>query len=122
MTTAPRTPPRFVPTLTTVIKSEQLAPTPTPEKARSESSNAVTEPQRSGDENAALEEELLHRVLERVALTLENEVSDAVAAALQAQLDVMVPTLRREIESVLRRLVADALARELAASAGSTLA
>ena len=122
MTTAPRTPPRFVPTLTTVIKSEQLAPTFPPAKTGSESANAVTEPQRSDDENAALEEELLHRVLERVALTLENEVSDAVAAALQAQLDVMVPTLRREIESVLRRLVADALARELAAGAGSTLA
>ncbi len=122
MTTTPRTPPRFVPTLTTVIESEQSTPTLSTGKGVSEAPNADRKSQRSGEENAALEEELLHRVLERVALTLENEVSDAVAAAVQAQLDVMVPTLRRDIEKVLRRVVADALARELAANPGSTLA
>jgi hypothetical protein len=42
-----------------------------------------------------------------------------VAAAVQAQLDDMVPRLRDEIEGVLRTLVTEALAQELQEKPGS---
>jgi acetyl-CoA carboxylase carboxyltransferase component len=67
-----------------------------------------------------LEEQLLHRVLQRVDLSLEERVSDAVSAAVQLHLDTMIPGLRREIEAVLRALVSEALARELSDNPGST--
>ena len=38
-----------------------------------------------------LEEQLLHRVLQRVDLSLEERVSDAVSAAVQQHLDTMIP-------------------------------
>ncbi|MGJ7578803.1 hypothetical protein ACSFA3_01325 [Variovorax sp. RHLX14] len=122
----PRTPPRFVPTLTTVIEpegeNEIAAVIDTPDSRTTMALDLDPASQRTNEENVALEEELLQRVLERVDASLENELSDVVAAAVQAQLDVMVPQLRSEIEKVLRRLVTDALARELRANPGSTLA
>ena len=131
--TPPRTPPRFVPTLTTVIEpgtaNESVAAmgstVPAIEPSNVRTTMALDlDPvaQRTNEENVALEEELMHRVLEHVDASLENELSDVVAAAVQSQLDVMVPQLRSEIEKVLRRLVTDALARELRANPGSTLA
>ena len=48
---------------------------------------------------------LMHRVLQRVDLSLEARLSDAVSAAVQQQLDAMVPHLAHEIETVLRTLV-----------------
>ena len=123
--TAPRTPPRFVPTLTTVIEpaagDDGIAVEP-PDARTTMALDLDPVSQRTNEENVALEEELMHRVLERVDASLENEISDVVAAAVQSQLDVMVPHLRSEIEKVLRRLVTDSLARELARNPGSTLA
>lgn len=124
-TTTPRTPPRFVPTLTTVIEPDAGTRNIVAETTIARTTMALDiDPvsQRTNEENVALEEELMHRVLERVDASLENELSDVVAAAVQSQLDVMVPQLRSEIEKVLRRLVIDALARELGANPGSTLA
>lgn len=66
-----------------------------------------------------IEEELLHRVLQRVDLSLEERLTEAVSAAVQQQLDAMVPRLRSEIETVLRSLVVEALARELSENTGS---
>ena len=150
---APRTPPRFVPTLTTVL--EPLAPlvpsepvTPVQVERPAEPENAVpvesAEPSavpvapdlsdlpdlrsaialdpvtRFGEmERFALEEQLLHRVMQRVDLQLEERLSDVVAAAVQAQLDLMVPRLRNEIEDVLRTLVNESLAQELQEKPGS---
>ncbi|WP_345944658.1 hypothetical protein [Variovorax sp. dw_954] len=66
------------------------------------------------------EEGLLHRVLQRIDLSLEARLTDTVSAAVQQQLDAMLPRLRDEIEGVLRELVVEALARELAENTGST--
>jgi hypothetical protein len=130
-----RTPPRFVPTLTTVLElPPEPAPTaePTPEPvpvpvpvapAMPEPSQAVAlDPRTLLSEADAfrLEEQLLHRVLQRIDLSLEERLSDAVSAAVQQQLDAMIPRLRGEIEAVLRVLVSDALARELSDNTGST--
>ena len=126
-----RTPPRFVPTLTTVLELppesgrvvEEAAPAELPAPAEIEPSQAVAltpESQISEADAFRLEEQLLHRVLQRVDLSLEERVSDAVSAAVQQHLDRMIPALRAEIEAVLRALVSEALARELSENTGST--
>jgi hypothetical protein len=124
-----RTPPRFVPTLTTVL---ELPPEPAPgaEPVPEPAAAAVPEPSQavaldpqallSEAEAFRLEEQLLHRVLQRIDLSLEERLSDAVSAAVQQQLDSMIPRLRGEIETVLRALVSEALAQELSDNTGST--
>jgi len=143
MSTGPqRTPPRFVPTLTTVLELP-AEPAPAAAPATSESSTAAQEAEaeaaaaNAADPSAAvalspqaqlseaeafnLEEQLLHRVLQRVDLSLEERVSDAVSAAVQLHLDAMIPGLRNEIESILRALISEALASELSdGNPGST--
>ena len=129
---APRIPPRFVPTLTTVLEvpEEEVAPPPAAAVSDGEATSApVTDPRDavaldpatrlSELESFALEEQLLHRVLQRVDLSLEDRLSDAVSAAVQVQLDAMVPRLRGEIEAVLRALVTESLAAELLEKPGS---
>lgn len=66
-----------------------------------------------------LEEELLHRVLQRVDLSLEDRLTEIVSAAVQQQLDAMVPRLRQSVEAALRELVVEAMAHELSETPGS---
>lgn len=126
------TPPRFVPTLTAVVElpralhaalSDALLKVETTEAALAPASLAeavALKPAELSDEQAfRLEEQLLHRVLQRVDLKLEARLSDAVSAAVQQQLDVMTPRLREEIESVLRALVVESLSQELSENTGS---
>jgi hypothetical protein len=125
-----RTPPKFVPTLTTVldlpaepVAAEVAKPPPSPPAPPVDPAEAVALPpaeQRSDAEIVRLEEQLLHRVLQRVDLSLEERLSDTVSAAVQQQLDAMVPRLREEIEAVLRALVIEAMAAELSENTGST--
>ena len=143
MASTTRTPPRFVPTLTTVV---EIAPEPAvePPPAVHEAPPAaaasmgggnmiddlhfapVVQPRAPGvppagavamqisEEDAfRLEEQLLHRVLQRVDFSLEERLTDTVSLAVQRQLDAMMPLLRSEIETVLRSLVVEALAQEL---------
>jgi hypothetical protein len=119
-----RKPPRFVPTLTTVLElPAQPAAEPAPEAPAADPAQAVAlGPQALLPEADAfrLEEQLLHRVLQRVDLSLEERLSDTVSAAVQQQLDNMIPKLRAEIETALRALVSEALAQELSDNTGST--
>lgn len=166
MPDSPRVPPRFVPTLTSVIEEPPLPlpmPLPMPLPLQPESApvlqseipmlfaasseaatprgdaaatatpqglatlSAATALRPPADDRIALaeaalfriEEDLMHRVLQRVDLSLEERLTDAVSAAVQQQLDVMLPRLRSEIERVLRGLVVEALSRELSESTGS---
>jgi hypothetical protein len=140
-----RTPPRFVPTLTTVLElppepaaapvAEEApahvpAEVPAHEPVLAEAPAAPVEPaqaialspqaQLSEIQAYRLEEQLLHRVLQRIDLSLEEHLSDTVSAAVQQHLDTMIPRLRDEIEVVLRTLVSEALASELSENPGST--
>jgi len=130
-----RVPPRFVPTLTAVVAdAEAAAPGGAlPEDASfppaATSAAVQDDPPRAGEAAPAavpesmialsdadafrLEEELVHRVLQRIDFSLEERLTEVVSAAVQRQLDAMVPQLRGEIEAVLRALVIEALAREL---------
>jgi len=125
-----RTPPRFVPTLTTVLEIPSETAGPAPHGAPADASPPRPDPagavalapavQLSQAEIVSLEEQLLHRVLQRVDFSLEERLSDAVSAAVQQQLDDMVPRLRGEIEAVLRALVIESMAAELSENTGST--
>lgn len=94
---ARRNPPRYVPTLTEVVK-----PAPAP---------AVAAPA------AGLsQEQLIRRVMQRVDLTLERRLREAIAATVIEQTRSIGPLLREEIELVVRQTVSQAFAEEAAAS------
>ena len=124
-----RTPPRFVPTLTAVVEEP---PAPAAD-ASAETAQPVAPVDRPALPVAQMalpplleaeafyfEEQLLHRVLQRIDLSLEARLTDVVSAAVAQQLDAMLPRLRAEIEQLLRALVVEALALELADDPGST--
>jgi hypothetical protein len=90
---AARNPPRFVPTLTEVVKSS-----PAPANAGAGIS----------------EEQLVQRVMQRVDLALERRLREAIAAAVLEQTRSIAPLLRGEIEAAVRQTVAQAVADELA--------
>jgi len=91
---ATRNPPRYVPTLTEVVKTSG-APT----------ASALD----------ASEEQLVQRVMQRVDLALERRLREAIAAAVLEQTRSIAPLLRGEIEDAVREVVAQAFADELAA-------
>jgi hypothetical protein len=88
-----RTPPRFVPTLTEVVQARKTAST----------------------EAEVTEELLVTRVMQRVDLTLERRLREAIASTVLEQTRTIAPLLREEIEEVVRATVAQAFAEELAA-------
>lgn len=93
---ATRTPPRYVPTLTEVVKPATQA--------------------RPAEDPAVLQEELVRRVLQRVDLMLERRLREAIAATVLEQTRSIAPLLRDEIEAVVRETVANAFAGELDAT------
>lgn len=101
MAAAPRVAPRFVPTLTEVVHASarvgplQHQPAPAPAAAP--------------DADA-----LLVWVQAEVGDVLQRNLHDLVANALVEQVDVVADRLRQEIEPLVRRAVAQALASELA--------
>ena len=94
-----RQPPRFVPTLTEVVHSgpAPLAPTPP----------AGAPP--------LVPEQLAQRVLQRVDLTLDRRVREAIAAVVLEQTHLLAPLLRERLEAVVHDVVAQAVAEEIRA-------
>jgi hypothetical protein len=90
-----RTPPRYVPTLTEVVKN---APAPAPAAA-----------------GALTQEQLIYKVMQRVDLALERRLREAIAQAVLEQTRALGPLLRDEIESVVRETVSQAFAEEATA-------
>lgn len=92
-----RTPPRFVPTLTEVVRKPESAPG-------------------VGLPAGLSEEQLVHRIMQRVELTLERRLREAIATTVLQQTQMLGPLLREEIELVVRASVEQALADELTAT------
>ncbi|HSV35815.1 MAG TPA: hypothetical protein VLI46_09670 [Ramlibacter sp.] len=90
---ASRTPPRYVPTLTEVVRS---APAPDP-----------------GVVPGLTQEQLVMRVMQRVDLALERRLREAIAATVLEQTRSLGPLLRDEIESIVRETVSQAFADEI---------
>jgi hypothetical protein len=99
-----RLPPRFVPTLTEVIDTAVVPGSPAP-----------SAPVLAPAVDAGLEEAIVHRVMQRVDVSLERRLREAVAAVVIEQTQHIGPRLRIEIEAVVRDCVAEALAGELPA-------
>ena len=90
-------PPRFVPTLTDVVKAS----------GHGDQINTV-QPNESH-----LEDQIVHRVMQRVDLVLERRLREAVAQVILTHTQSLGPRLREEIELVVRESVIQAVAQEL---------
>jgi hypothetical protein len=60
-------------------------------------------------------EQLAQRVLQRVDLTLDRRVREAIAAVVLEQTHLLAPLLRERLEAVVRDVVAQAVAEEMRA-------
>lgn len=64
-----------------------------------------------------IEEYMVHRVMQRVDVVLDQRLREAIATVVQEQTRSVLPRLREEIESVVRHAVYEAVADELASGA-----
>jgi hypothetical protein len=95
-----KNPPRFVPTLTEVVRARPAAP-------------AQAGPSGAG-EPVFLEEQIVQRVLQRIDTSLERKLREAIATVVLEHTRSLGPVLREQIEDVVRDAVAKALADEIA--------
>ncbi|EKD99062.1 MAG: hypothetical protein ACD_23C00150G0001 [uncultured bacterium] len=61
-----------------------------------------------------MEEYMVHRVMQRVDVVLDQRLREAIALVIQEQTRSVLPRLREELESVVRNAVYEAVADELA--------
>ncbi|WP_313075253.1 hypothetical protein [Melaminivora sp.] len=106
MTQPPRTPPRFVPTLTEVVHlpAEDGAPAP------AAPATAALQLPVAAD---GLQEDMVHRLMQRVDLVLEHRLAEAIALVIEEQTRSIGTRLREEVETVVRQSVYEAVAEEL---------
>ena len=90
-------PPRFVPTLTDVVRSSEHIPP--------NGTGATVSHQ--------FEDHMIHRVMQRVDLVLERRLREAVAQVILRHTQTLGSQLREEIELVVRESVTQAIAQEL---------
>ena len=64
-------------------------------------------------ESVSIEDQIIHRVMQRVDLVLERRLREAVAQVILSQTQALGPRLREEIELVVRESVIQAVAQEL---------
>ena len=64
-----------------------------------------------------IEEYMVHRIMQRVDVVLDQRLREAIATVVQEQTRSVLPRLREEIESVVRHAVYAAVADELASGA-----
>lgn len=147
MALPPRTPPRFVPTLTEVVQVPGMpsgegalatlmppaagvlpSPVPSPPLLPAASAPSVvgrhatdlpgaTEASINRPWPDGLEEYVVHRVMQRVDGVLDQRLREAITTVVQEQTRSLLPRLREEIESVVRHSVYEAVADELASGA-----
>ncbi len=103
-------PPRFVPTLTEVVKlttPSGAGPAVSPAGASSVSGTS-----------AMLEEQMVQRVMRRVDLVLERRLREAIGHLILEHTQSLAPRLREEVEAVVRESVSQAFAQEAPPSSG----
>lgn len=89
-----RTPPRFVPTLTEVVQSGPVPLAPA---------------------GGLSQDQLAQRVLQRVDLALDRRLREEIATVVLEQTSALLPVLRARLETVVREVVAEAVAEEMQA-------
>ncbi|CAM3511275.1 hypothetical protein [Paracidovorax anthurii] len=141
----PKTPPRFVPTLTDVVQVADgrppvvgqppwrgasgaavapAAPRPEPERPVPRqpvvpAPAVAAEPKAAMPDLAGIEEVVIHRIIQRVDVVLDQRLREAIATVVQEQTRSMVPRLREEVEAVVRHAVYEAVAEELGMQPGA---
>jgi hypothetical protein len=103
-----------VPVASTAARPEQAAPA-MPVAAAAAGPNAG-QPAAARALPEGMEEYMVHRVMQRVDVVLDQRLRDAIAIVVQEQTRSVLPRLREEIESVVRHAVYEAVADELAGS------
>lgn len=100
-----------VPVVQAVVAEAAAGPTPA-----SPAMPAVPTMESIWDSHAqqVTEEYLVHRLMQRVDLVLDQRLRDAIATVVQQQTRSIVVRLREEVESVVRQAVYEAVADELA--------
>lgn len=98
-----RPPPRFVPTLREVV----------PPTANPAAPVARTLPGTSTADVQRLQEQMVHRVMQRVDLTLDRLLRETVGRLVLEHTQALAPSLRDEIEIVVRQSVNQAFEQEL---------
>jgi hypothetical protein len=133
MNNFPKPPYRYVPTLTEVVSNdppdgaqpfgtssttstaEPTATTqPGPGRIAHHSNEAALQSSVPSLAQGALEEEILHRVMQRIDVSLDYRLRKAVSEVMQEQTRQILARLREEVESVVREAVHEAVADELA--------
>jgi len=99
-------PPRFVPTLTDVVYPVDHFNLNHPINQPLPQTDFLQSP-------VQLEDQIVHRVMQRVDLVLERRLREAVAQVILSQTQSLGPRLREEIELVVRESVSQAVAHEL---------
>lgn len=105
----PPAPPRFVPTLTEVVRPTS-APVPAPvvPPAPPQAGTPLAQPGVS----AEVQEQMVQRVLQRVNLVLERRMREVVGQLILEHTQSVAPRLREEIEEVVRQSVSQAFNSE----------
>ncbi len=98
----PVPPQRFVPTLTEVVQPAQPGDL------------AADTPAAGAPEMNNLQEQMVHRVMQRVDLTLDRLLRETVGRLVLEHTQALAPSLRDEIEIVVRQSVNQAFEQELA--------
>ena len=107
MTDATRIPPRYVPTLTEIVLPAQ-------EPVTEWMDMAPLEETREPESFSSMQEQVIHRVMQRVDALVEQRLHEAIATVVQQHTQALEPQLREEIELVIRQSVSEAVAEELA--------
>ncbi|MFD2298148.1 hypothetical protein QRO11_13340 [Paracidovorax citrulli] len=126
MSVPPKQPPRFVPTLTDVVRVPEAgvpgpapaSPAPASPVPAAPSSSSPSSPPAPAPDFSGIEEVVIHRIIQRVDVVLDQRLREAIATVVQEQTRSMVPRLREEVESVVRHAVYEAVADELASPGG----
>jgi hypothetical protein len=120
----PPAPPRFVPTLTEVIRpipapTTSTAPSALPAAPVNASEALVTKAPSPAASSLApsadVQEQMVQRVLQRVDLVLERRLREVVGQLILEHTQNLAPRLREEIEVVVRQSVSQAFDSEAAA-------
>ena len=96
-------PPRFVPTLTEVVRPT-APPVAAPGKPAAKAAPST--------DASGLEDQMVQRVMQRVDLILERRLREVVGQLILEHTQTLAPRLREEIETVVRESVNQAFEQE----------
>lgn len=106
-------PPRYVPTLTEVVDPASML------VSSRAAEQGMLAPAAAEAPLHQLEDQVLHRVMQRVDLVLERRLREAVSQLVQTHTQSLGHRLREEIELVVRESVSQAISQELSMSSAN---